>query len=500
MQQREQDTQGLTGPLVPVVLFGGSGTRLWPVSRESLPKPFMKMPDGESLLCKTYQRALSAVQASGLTAGKLLSVTNRDHYFTGKDELQAACPTAAPGAQFMLEPVARDTAPAMALAALAVQERYGAGALMLVLASDHLIEDEDRFNAAVRQAASLAAQGWLVTFGIQPDSPHVGYGYIEAGEAIAEGPAPGCRVRRFVEKPSFKLAQSYLGAGNFFWNSGMFCFTASAFLQALETCAQDISQAAATCWRATKERQDQPNDIFELPKPEFSAIPARSVDYAVMEKAASIAVLPSNFGWRDIGSWDAIKALVAGDQDDNRSVGQTLFIDSRNNFVMSEDRLSALVGVDNLTVIDTRDALLVVHPDKMQAVKDVVAQLKDQQNEAYKQHRTAVRPWGSYTVLEEGAGFKIKRIEVKPGAALSLQRHKHRSEHWVVVSGEAMVVNGTQELLIKTNESTFIPAGCIHRLSNASDQELIIIEVQSGSYLGEDDIERLEDAYNRVGF
>lgn len=503
MQQQTRNIQpktpGARLTLVPVVLFGGNGTRLWPVSRESLPKPFMKLPDGESLLCKTYKRAFAAVEGSGFAKGELLSVTNRDHYFMGKDELALAVPSATTEARFMLEPEGRDTAPAIALAALAVRDLYGPDALMLVLASDHLIEDEAGFNEAVRQAARLASNGWLVTFGVRPDSPHTGYGYIEAGEALSGAAGAGRRARRFVEKPSLERAEAYLASGNFFWNSGMFCMSAASFLQALATCASDIGQAAVSCWQATQARQDQPRSIYELTKAEFAAIPARSVDFAVMEKADNIAVLPADFGWRDIGSWDAFKDLVASDKQGNRTLGQSLFIESHNNFVMSEARLTALVGVENLTVIDTSDALLVVHPDKVQAVKNVVEALRAQQNQTYKEHKTAVRPWGSYTVLEEGPGFKIKRIEVKPGAALSLQRHKYRSEHWVVVSGQAHVVNGEQDLLIRTDESTFIPAGCIHRLANPSDEELIIIEVQSGSYLGEDDIERLEDIYNRGG-
>jgi mannose-1-phosphate guanylyltransferase len=470
--------------LIPVILSGGAGTRLWPVSREGYPKPFMKLADGESLLLKTYRRAATV-------AGKdaeILTVTNRDYYFMSKDELALA--KVNPGSAFLLEPEGRNTAPAVALAAHCIAAKYGRDALMLVLSADHLVQDQGRFEDAVEAAVSLAQQGHLATFGIVPTAPETGFGYLEAGEVLGSGK----RVRRFVEKPSLEKAREYLQAGNFYWNSGMFCFKVSTVLDEMSRHAPDVATSVQACW----ESMSHVGGMLEIPSETFSQVPDISIDYAVMERSDKVAVVPADFGWSDIGSWVAVRELTTPDADDNRATCEAIFVDSRNTYVHGQNRMVAAVGVDNLMIIDTPDALLVAHPDKAQDVKKVVAMLKKQDHEAYKLHRTVTRPWGNYTVLEEGTRFKIKRIVVKPGASLSLQMHHHRSEHWIVVSGMAKVVNGDQDFFVSTNESTYIPAGHKHRLENPGVLDLVMIEVQSGEYLGEDDIVRFEDAYGRT--
>ncbi len=480
--------------LIPVILSGGAGTRLWPVSREGHPKPFMKLADGKSLLLKTYQRAASAVDAFGSEKGELITVTNRDYYFMSKDELaEAKLGERHPGV-FLLEPTGRNTAPAVALAAQHIANKYGPDALMLVLAADHLIQDQLAFNAAVADAATLAQQGHLVTFGIVPTGPETGFGYIEAGETMQKGR----KAIRFVEKPPFEKAQAYLASGNFYWNSGMFCFQAGRLLEEMTQHAPDVASAIVACWQAVTAQPNAAGQMIDIPSQMFAQVPDISIDYAVMERSSKVAVVPSDFGWSDIGSWAAVKDLVPPDDNQNRALGEVIFVDSLNTFVQSEERLVATVGVDNLMIIDTPDALLVAHVDKSQDVKTVVAQLKSKGHEAYKLHRTVTRPWGTYTVLEEGPHFKIKRIEVKPGASLSLQMHHHRSEHWIVVRGMAKVVNGEREIMVSTNESTYIPAGHKHRLENPGVLDLVMIEVQSGEYLGEDDIVRFQDNYGRV--
>ncbi|WP_459616162.1 mannose-1-phosphate guanylyltransferase/mannose-6-phosphate isomerase [Bordetella sp. 2513F-2] len=475
--------------LIPVVLSGGAGTRLWPVSREGYPKPFMKLADGESLLLKTYKRALA------VDAVEVLTVTNRDYYFMSKDEMALAKLGPSQTGAFLLEPMGRNTAPAVAMAAHHAVEAHGADAMLLVLPADHLVQDSRRFAGAVASAVALAQQGKLVTFGIIPSAPETGFGYIETGEDLTDG---GKRVARFVEKPSLDKAREYVASGRFLWNSGMFCFKAGVILEEMERHAPEVAAAAKACWAAMRESSPSDGSMLEIPAELFSQVPDISIDYAVMERSANVAVVPGDFGWSDIGSWVAVRELTPPDADDNRAAGNAVFVDSRNTYVQSHDRLVAAVGVDNLMIIDTPDALLVAHPDKAQDVKQVVSKLKKQGHEAYKLHRTVTRPWGTYTVLEEGPRFKIKRIEVKPGASLSLQMHHHRSEHWIVVSGMAKVVNGEKELLVGTNESTYIPAGHKHRLENPGVLDLVMIEVQSGEYLGEDDIVRFQDIYGRA--
>jgi mannose-1-phosphate guanylyltransferase len=474
-------------PLVPVILSGGAGTRLWPVSREGNPKPFMKLADGQSLLAKTFQRA-----AGVATGDAIVTVTNRDYYFLSKDEFEAALLPASLEAAFVLEPFGRNTAPAVALAAQAVAHAHGPDALMLVLPADHLIRDQSAFKAAVNAAAALARQDYLVTFGIKPTAPETGFGYIEAGAPLQGGR----EVLRFVEKPALETAQEYLRSGNFLWNSGMFCFRAGAVLDEFARHAPDVHAAVKSCWDAMAAARE--GSMQEIPSAAFDAVPSISVDYAIMERSERVAVVPGDFDWNDIGSWSAVSGLVEPDEHGNRSIGDVVVVDSRNSFIQGEDRLVAALGVDDLTIVDTQDALLVARTDKVQDVRKVVAVLKERGHEAFRLHRTVARPWGTYTVLEEGERFKIKRIMVKPGASLSLQLHHHRSEHWIVVQGMARVVNGENELYLRTNESTYIPAGHRHRLENPGLLDLMMIEVQSGEYLGEDDIVRFQDIYGRV--
>ncbi len=469
--------------IIPVILSGGVGARLWPVSRELHPKPFMHLADGESLLQKAFARAAAL---PGVV--DILTVTNRELYFKTEDEYRAVNPNAVP-TSFILEPFGRNTAPAIALAAMAVTEMYGENALMLVLAADHLIANHDAFGEAVAKAAKLANDGFLVTFGISPSAPETGYGYIEA---------EGDMVRRFVEKPTLEKAQEYLASGNYLWNAGMFCFRAGTLLAEMHAQAPDVLAAAKACLAAS-DRASKKNAIqIELNANSFKQAPDISIDYALMERSHKVAVVACDIGWSDIGSWSAISDLVEVDEHGNGVIGEVLLHDSSDCYVQSHERVVSAIGVKNLIIIDTPDALLVVDRSRVQDVKQVVTELKARSHDAYKMHRMVHRPWGTYTVIEEGSRFKIKRIEVKPGASLSLQMHYHRSEHWIVVSGIAKVVNGEREFLVNTNESTFIPAGHRHRLENPGVVDLVMIEVQSGEYLGEDDIVRFEDHYGRA--
>lgn len=478
--------------LLPIILSGGAGSRLWPVSREALPKPFIALPDGETLLLKTLKRAIGLPGVENV-----LTVTNRDYYFLTRDEYEANAESALAGTKsiiydYLLEPVGRNTAPAIAAAALHAARKYGEDTILLILPADHLINDQSSFAQAVGAATLLAQQGWLVTFGIQPTAPETGYGYIESGESLVD--TSGYQVARFVEKPDLDTAKAYLDSGRFTWNSGMFCFTAGAMLAALRECASELLDAVEQTFSAT---------IFDkepavLDAAGFSLVPDISIDYAVMERAAKVAVVPVSFDWSDIGSWSALSELVAPDDRGNRISCETVLVDTDNCYVQSDSRMIAAVGIDNLLIVDTPDALLIAHNSRAQDVKSVVTRLKLLSHATVHHHRKTHRPWGTYTVLEEGEGFKLKRIVVKPGASLSLQMHHHRSEHWVVVSGTAKVINGEREILVQRNESTYIPAGTAHRLTNPGVVDCVMIEVQTGDYLGEDDIVRLEDRYGRV--
>jgi mannose-1-phosphate guanylyltransferase/mannose-6-phosphate isomerase len=477
--------------LVPVILSGGSGTRLWPVSREASPKPFIKLADGQSLLQKTFLRACNLPHAA-----EILTITNREYYFRTKDDYAAlvVLGNASSSLTFLLEPMGRNTAPAVALGALKLSAQHGLDAVMVVLAADHVIENQEAFTRAIERAVPLAEQGYLVTFGVPPSSPDTGYGYIECGEPCDSEDSR--LVKCFTEKPSLELARAYLENGNYLWNSGTFCFKAGVILEALKTHASAVYEGAVKCWEATQARAVR-DGMLEIEAESFAHIPDISIDYAVMEKVANGVVVRGDFGWSDIGSWNTISNLTRPDEAGNSVIGEAVLVDVANSFIQSESRLIAAVGVKNLVIVDTQDALLVADRDRSQDVKQVVERLKLMKHEAYKLHRTVSRPWGTYTVLEESERFKIKRIVVKPGRALSLQMHYHRSEHWVVVQGTAKVTNGEKVFLVNSNESTYIPAGHKHRLENPGMLELVMIEVQSGDYVGEDDIVRFDDRYGR---
>ena len=476
-------------PLIPVILSGGAGTRLWPLSRQSHPKPFLQLPDGETLLQKALQRALALPEVT-----RFITVTNREYYFQTRDVYAQVAGAAEREAFFLLEPVGRNTAPAIAAAALQAEAMAGPEATLLVLPADHLVQDQDAFAAAVVRAQRLAEAGYLVTFGTTPAWPETGYGYIEGGEALTkDGETLGFAVRRFVEKPDAATAAAFLAQGGYTWNSGMFCFRAEAFLSALARYQPQLDKDIRAAWAEGRCETD-----FRELAPAFAQVTDISVDYAVMEHADRVALVPGDFGWSDIGSWTSFGALLAEDDSGNQVLGESVLEDAQNCIVHGTHRLTALLGVEELIVVDTPDALLVARKDRDQDVKRIVAELRRRGHPAHKLHRTIHRPWGTYTVLEEGTRFKIKRILVKPGAALSLQMHHHRSEHWIVVSGTAKIVNGDEDRLVHTNESTYIPAGTPHRLLNPGVIDLVMIEVQSGEYLGEDDIVRFDDRYGRV--
>ena len=480
------NSKGTENIMVPVILSGGSGTRLWPVSRRAHPKPFMKLVDGESLAEKTFRRALGVAGTS-----PVLTVTSRDYYFYTRD-LYEEIDGGEHAHPFLLEPIGRNTAPAIALAALYVQQTLGPEALILILPADHLIQDESLFQSAVSEARELAAQGRLVTFGIHPTHAETGYGYIRKGKRIGE--SGGHEVAAFVEKPDENTAQSYVESGEYGWNSGMFCFSAGAYLKALSQFAPEIAEATRACW----EEMDATQQPMEIPLDLFSQCPSNSIDYAVMEKASNCAVVGGDFGWSDIGSWKAMSELYESDEAGNRIQGKAVLVESRDCFVQGEDRLVAAVGVRDLVIVDTGDAVLVAHRDRAQDVKEVVNQLSDLKDSVAEFHKTVYRPWGSFSILEDAADCKVKRLVVKPGQVLSLQMHHKRAEHWTVIKGVAKVRKGDKEFILKPNESTYIPVETRHRLENPGTEDVHLIEVQTGEYFGEDDIIRYEDIYGRI--
>jgi mannose-1-phosphate guanylyltransferase len=476
--------------LIPVILSGGVGSRLWPVSREAHPKPFMNLPDGQNLIQKTFLRAAALEGVS-----EILTVTNRELLFKTEDEYRTVIKSGlAQG--YILEPFGRNTAAAVALAALQLKAAHGSEAHMLVLAADHLIQDEAAFAEAVTKAVVLSEAGWLVTFGIKPQYPETGFGYIEATDSALEG---GLKVARFVEKPDLQTAEAYVAADNYFWNSGMFCFQVGTVLEEFALHAPNLLSAAAAALSHSRETTADRYRCLAVDPDSFAQVPDISIDYALMEHSSKVATVPCDIGWSDIGSWNAVSELTKANNDGNRFEGEVLSHNARNNYVHSDHRLTALVGVEDLLIIDSADALMIAHKDHAQDVKHIVTQLKKSGHTVHQLHQTVHRPWGTYKTLENGERFKIKRIVVKPKASLSLQMHHHRSEHWIVVSGMAVIVNDDLELMLNTNESTFIRAGHRHRLSNPGVIDLVLIEVQSGDYLGEDDIVRFEDVYGRAG-
>jgi mannose-1-phosphate guanylyltransferase/mannose-6-phosphate isomerase len=475
--------------LVPCIIAGGAGTRLWPVSREAMPKPFMRLPDGESLLQKTFMRAVGLP-----TVDRILTVTNRDVYFRTVDDYRQLNKTSAK-LDFILEPFGRNTAAAIAAAALHVARLYGEDAHLLILPADHLITDSAAFASAVSVARGLADEGWMATFGIIPTKAETGFGYIEKGQMLNTS---AYQVERFVEKPNVETAQDYLNGGLHLWNAGMFCMRADTMLRELQEHAPEVLASVRTCIEHSTSKEGNQELQLELSGELFALTPDISIDYAVMEPSQKVAVVPCELGWSDIGSWQAIRELSPSDANGNQCNGQTVLRDVTNCYIDSPRRLVGGIGLDDLIIIDTPDALLIADAKRSQDVRFIAKELKRQGHDAYRLHRTVTRPWGTYTVLEEGKRFKIKRIVVRPEASLSLQMHHHRSEHWIVVSGMARVTNGESEFLLDTNESTFIKPGRTHRLVNPGVIDLVMIEVQSGEYLGEDDIVRFTDIYGRV--
>lgn len=469
--------------LIPLILSGGSGTRLWPVSRRNLPKQFLALSGNGTL----FQQAVTRTQKLPEAAAPII-VASEDHRFLAADQLLEV---GVRGASIVLEPIARNTAPAIALGALKAVER-DPQALLLVLPADHLIGDTKSFVNAVQQALPAAREGWLVTFGIRPDRPETGFGYIRRAESIGGG---AFRVERFVEKPDLATAEGYVKDGGYDWNSGMFLFKAARYLEELGQHAPEMLEAVRKAY-ATGHGD---LDFVRVDAEAFAKVPDNSIDYAVMEKTSRAAVVPVSCAWSDIGSWSALWLSGQHDEQGNQREGDTLTVNTRNSLLRSHDRhMIATVGVDDLIVVSTPDATLVAHRNAAQDVKKVVDQLKASGRTEHSFHRVVHRPWGSYDSLEAGGRFQVKRIVVKPGASLSLQKHHHRAEHWIVVSGTAEVTCDEKVFLLAENQSTYIPLGSVHRLRNPGKVPLELIEVQSGSYLGEDDIVRFDDVYGRA--
>lgn len=468
--------------IIPVILCGGAGTRLWPLSRSAFPKQLLPLVSENTMLQETLLRISDWVDV-----GAPVVICGNDHRFLVAEQLRQINITPA---AIILEPVARNTAPAIAAAAMTLQLQDD---LMLVLPADHVITDIAAFEAAVRSAAVCAAQGKLVTFGISPTTPETGYGYIQSGQALAG--AQGCfEVARFVEKPNASTAQQYLETGDYFWNSGMFLFKPSVYLSELERFAPAIVSAVDTA--VAKSYPDL--DFLRLYEEAFSQSPSDSIDYAVMEKTRHAAVVPASVGWNDVGSWNALKDVQACDAEHNTRRGDVYLSQVHNTLVRAESRFVAALGVSDLLIVETSDAVLVAHRDYAQDVKSIVAHLESSGRTEHKLHPRVYRPWGWYEGMDAGERFQVKRIMVKPGEQLSLQMHHHRAEHWVIVSGSAKITIDGVTKLFTENESTYIPIGSTHRLENPGKLPLHLIEVQSGSYLGEDDIVRYEDTYGRA--
>lgn len=472
--------------IIPVILSGGPGSRLWPVSRECHPKPFIKLADGQTLLAKTFARAASIAGVE-----EVLTVTNREYYFETRDEYRKA--NQAVHCRYLLEPDSRNTAPAFLLAAIDIVARHGPDAILLMLPADHLITPVEQFARDVDTAAQAASKGKIVLFGITPKTAETGYGYIECVDMSPTGIA---EVKAFKEKPSSETAAGYLLSGRHFWNAGIVCVRAGTALELFEEHMPALLAAAQICWHAGVVESG--SSVREFPGASFAACQAISLDHAILEKASHVCMVAAAFNWSDIGSWMSMAELNSPDARGNQEEGEVVMVDTDRCYVRACDRLIATVGVHDLIVIDTPDALLVAHKNQSQQVRQVVAELKARNHDAARIHRTVARPWGTYTVLDERASYKIKRIEVSCGGALSLQMHYHRSEHWVVVSGMAKVTGEEGTFFVRTNESTYIPAGQRHRLENPGKIPLVMIEVQSGEYVGEDDIVRFDDVYGRV--
>ena len=460
-----------------VIMAGGSGTRLWPLSRTGHPKQFLSLYGEMTMLQQTVERL------KGLPVESSVTICNEEHRFFVAEQLRAINKLGS----IILEPVGRNTAPAIALAALTEDSD---DPLLLVLAADHLIANVESFTESVKKAIPLAEQGKLVTFGIVPSEPHTGYGYIKAGAELGDG----FFVDTFKEKPDQVTAETYLKQGGYYWNSGMFLFKASRYLEELKAYRSDIFNACSKA--ASNVSPDL--DFIRVDAEAFADCPDDSIDYAVMENTADAVVVPMDAGWNDIGSWSSLWDVSEKDESGNAKSGDVILHEVKNSYIRADDKLIAAVGVNDLVVVSTKDALLIAHKDRVQDAKLVANKLRDDGRTEWELHREVYRPWGKYDSIDNGDRYQVKRITVKPGAKLSVQMHHHRAEHWVVVSGSAKVTNGDKTFLLSENESTYIPVGVIHALENPGRVPLEIIEIQSGSYLGEDDIVRVEDRYGRV--
>jgi mannose-1-phosphate guanylyltransferase/mannose-6-phosphate isomerase len=472
----------MTHSVHPVILAGGYGTRLWPMSRQLLPKQFLPLVSAQTMLQETVARAQRLRDAL-----PPLVLVSEEHRFLAAEQLRAQ---GVQDARLVLEPAGRGTAPAAALACLAALER-DPEAIVLLLPADHLIAQADAFVLCVEAALGLAREGRLVTFGMRPTAPATGYGYIVRGDAVGSA---GYRVKKFVEKPDAARAAQLIGAGDAYWNSGMFVFGAAAFLEELHRHRPDIAAAARKSW----DERSSDLDFIRPGREAFLACPPDSVDYAVMEKTSNAAVVPGDFGWSDLGSWDTLWEAGRKDGQGNVALGDTQLLETRNSYVRSESRMVAVLGLDNAVVVETSDAVLVASREHAQRVKEIVGRLAAAKRSEHLSHDRVYRPWGYYESVDAGTGYQVKRIVVNPGQALSLQRHRRRAEHWVVVSGSARVTRDDEVLALSANQSVYIPLGAKHRLENLGEQPLQLIEVQSGDYLGEDDIERFEDRYDRA--
>ncbi|WP_432468008.1 mannose-1-phosphate guanylyltransferase/mannose-6-phosphate isomerase [Agarivorans sp. Z349TD_8] len=465
--------------ITPVIMAGGTGSRLWPLSRALYPKQFLALTSEHSMLQETLARM------AGVETNKPLIICNEEHRFIVAEQLRAM----EQPASIILEPVGRNTAPAVAIAAEAVE---GDDPILLVLAADHVIQDPAAFREVINNAIPLAEAGKLVTFGIVADKAHTGYGYIQRGESIAD--TTGYVVEHFIEKPDADTAAEYVKSGEFYWNSGMFLFKASRYLEELTAFRPDIAQACTQAMNNTVQDQD----FIRLDSEAFALCPDESIDYAVMEQTKDAVVVPLDAGWNDIGSWSSLWEVNAKDENENVCSGDALLHDTSNCLVHGGDRLIATIGLNDVVVIDTKDALLVAEKSRVQEVKTIVERLKLDKRCEFENHREVYRPWGKYDSIGIGARDQVKRITVKPGGKLSIQKHYHRAEHWIVVSGTASVLRGEETQLVTENQSIYIPLGTVHALENPGKIPLEMIEVQTGSYLGEDDIVRFEDKYGRV--
>jgi mannose-1-phosphate guanylyltransferase len=456
-----------------IILCGGSGTRLWPISRTLMPKQFVKLFDNKSLFELTVER-------NNKVCDKNLIVSNTEQYFLALDQLESNSKLNIQNSKFLLEPIGRNTAPAIALACLSLPKDK----IVLVTPSDHLIKDEDEYKKVLAKAKNLAKENCLITFGVTPTFAETGFGYIEADNL---------NVKAFHEKPDIQMAQNYVNAGNYYWNSGMFMFKAGVFLEELKIHSPKIYETSKIAFANSLNMK---NLTIRINQKDMQNIPADSIDYAVMEKSQKVKVITSDINWSDVGSFDALFEELAKDENNNTINKNLISVDSKNNLVYGDERCIATVDIEDLIIIDTKDALLISKKGSSQKVKQLVNEIK-KITQLHNIHLTGHRPWGSYTILEDSDGYKIKRIEVKPNRRLSLQRHKYRNEHWIVVSGTAIVTINDKTFTLKQNESTYIKAGDIHRLLNDTNEILVIIEAQVGSYTGEDDIERLEDDFER---